>query len=650
MKMINRLSFLACLTVSSILPIQGISSETRSLPVSAFSRLPEVSNIHISADGKKIIYLKNMGNYFIILRKDLETGKINRIKMDNIKSTIRFIEWANNDYVLISVFFPISHRFIPSTKIGLFVAKADGSEEARMLVRPDLRKRPKSKYYSQLWDNIISLLPDDPQHILAGIDFEKPGFPSAYKVNLNTGDKIEVQHWKKNVGRWIADQQDRIKIGRTFYEETGCTSTLIYNPAENIWSEVWKAKPVSEPYIIPMGFGKDPDILYVRADHNGRNAIFKVDVSKTDLPMELIAMDEKYDINGSLIYSPKTREVIGVRHKEADGGKIYWDETFKKYQAAVDKALPDTFNYLIDHSRDEKHYIVFATSDTKPGAYYLGNRDRDTLEILAYTHPQLEGKLRGSKKVQYTARDGKIIEAYLTLPINYTPGTPGPAVIFPHGGPMSRDYGAFDYWAEFFASKGIIVLQPNFRGSSGYGWEFRQEATQNFGLAMQDDLTDAAKWLIERKLADTEALAIVGGSYGGYAALMGAVKTPDLFKCAISFAGISDLLEFRNSQVTQPVYRIVFEWLGTNNRQLKAVSPIRFVDKIKIPILLAHGDEDRVVSVEQSRKMSKVLRKKNKVHTYIELENGDHNLSLQRNRHKFFSTMDEFLDKYLLYK
>ena len=456
------------------------------------------------------------------------------------------------------------------------------------------------------------------------------------------------QHYKKDVRSWIADQQGRVRVGEAFNNESGSISTLIYNLENKSWKVVWKNEVFSGSPVSPLGFGKDPDILYVRADHNGRNAIFRVDVSKTDLPMELVAQNDNYDIDGSLIYSSKTRDVVGVYHSEAEGGRIYWDESYKKLQAFIDKALPDTTNYLIDSSQDELRYIIFSTSDTMPGKYYLLDTNKSSLGLVATTYPQLDGRLQGSKKITYTARDGKTIEAYLTLPAGHIAGTPCPCVIFPHGGPMARDYGDFDYWAEYFASKGIIVLQPNFRGSSGYGREFEMEAVQNFGLTMQDDLTDAANWLIEKKLADPDRLAIAGGSYGGYAALMGAVKTPDLFRCAISFAGVSDLLELRNSKQSYIGYSVVRKQLGTDSKQLEAVSPIKFIDRIKIPILLGHGDEDRTVPVEQSREMAKALKKYKKKHVYIELKHGDHSLGYQENRHEFFRAMDKFLDKYLL--
>ncbi len=636
-------------------PMQSIASDTESLPATAFSALPMIEDVSLSPDGKKIIYLQNIEDKTVLVSLNFETGKMTSVYVANSKDfTFRLIAWANNDTVLFSVRVPYYRYAVPSYETRLLARKADGSDKARELVRPSARHTTDPlELVAQFQDNIISLLPDDPKHILLSVALERSGrgFPSVYKVNVDTKRRRRVHHYKDLVRDWMTDQQGRVRIGRKFNDNDGSTSFIIYNLANKEWVETWKSEAFSKSPITPMGFGKDPNILYVRSIHNGRNAIFKVDVSKADLPMKLIARDEKYDIDGSLIYSRKTRDVIGVYHRGADGSRIYWNKEFKQFQEAIDRALPGTNNSLISFSEDERRYIVYRTNSTIPGIYYLGDRDSNTMTEIAHTYPQLEGKLQGRRKIEYTARDGKTIEGYLTLPKNHDPKVPGPAVIHPHGGPMVRDYGSYvDYWTEFFASKGMIVLQPNFRGSSGYGREFELEAIQNYGLTMQDDLTDAANWLIEQKLADPEYLAIIGASYGGYAALMGAVKTPNLFKCAISFAGVSNLLELRDSKKYYVGYQVVREQFGKENEKLEAVSPIKFVDKIKIPILLVHGDEDRTVPVDQSRKMAEELKDKNKIYSYIELEHGDHNISLQENRHKLFSAMDEFLDKYLLEK
>ncbi|MFL0796753.1 MAG: prolyl oligopeptidase family serine peptidase [Cellvibrionaceae bacterium] len=209
------------------------------------------------------------------------------------------------------------------------------------------------------------------------------------------------------------------------------------------------------------------------------------------------------------------------------------------------------------------------------------------------------------------------------------------------------DYNNFDYWTEFFAHRGYAVLQPNFRGSSGYGADFASAAIGGYGLEMQDDVIDGANWLVEEGIADKEKMCIVGASYGGYAALMATVKTPKVFKCAVSFAGFGDLIDLRSQYRKFVNRKIVQEQIGGENKSLRGRSPINMIGKIEAPILLLHGEDDRVVSVEQSRDMAKKLKAKKKKYKYIELKDGNHYLSKQDHRHALFREMDDFLAKYL---
>lgn len=632
-------------SVFLFVPFQGIAEDLKPLSVDDFSKIPKTGSFHISPDGTQVAYFYNMGNSTLLCNTNFTTGKmLGLIKADNKRFRFRWFAWVNNNTIILSAIFPSKRGGYETMESRLFTLKADNSEEAKLLTFP----KTQNEFLSQFQDNIISILPDDPDHILMAIDAEKPLYPSVYKVDVNTTQRERVQKTKSKIRGWMTDQQDRLRIGITFDRKSTERKVLIYDLKKNKWKKAWEFDTISDPPIEPLGFGLDPNVLYLRADHNGRKAIFKVDVTNPELPKELVAKDDDYDIDGGLIYSRKTRDVVGVRRGEADTENIYWDKEYETFQKSVDNVLPDTQNYLIDFSKDLKRYIVFATSSTRPGIYYIGDRDKKSLDVIDHIYPQLEGRLQGSKKIEYTSRDGVKIEGYLTLPENYDPERRCPAVIFPHGGPMARDRGDFDPWAEYLANKGMVIFQPNFRGSSGYGWKFMMKAVKNFGLAMQDDLSDAADWLIKSNYADPERLAIIGASYGGYAALMGAVKTPDLFKCAISFAGVSDLLLLKEHSKMYANYKAVFELLGEDKDQLKDTSPCRNAEKIKIPILLVHGDADRVVPVEQSRIMAEELEKNNKVFTYIELEKGNHNMSNQENRHKFFKAMDEFLDKYLL--
>lgn len=659
MKMIHKIKmYLLCLVLPFIIPIQSSASDDQSLSVRSFSTLPLINNVRISPDGKKIIFFQNTEGKTLLVSKNFITGKLTLISTaDNEKIKFYDALWANNEKVLFTISGPDYLGITPMTNTRLYIRNVDASDDGRTLVKT-------KNDFLQFQSSIISLLPDDPDHVLIGMNVESQYQDTAYKVNLDTGDKTIEQHYIREVGDWIADQQGRIRVGTGYNTSTMNIGIQLYDLVEKKWYKAWNGKALSQTLMEPLGFGLDPNLLYVRALHDGRNAIFRVDISKPDFPKELVAKNDTYDINGSLIYSPKTKDVVGVYNGEADGRiyysgayygetdirRIYWNEDYRRFQEAVDRALPDTANYLTDFSEDEKHYIVFSTSGKTPGKYYLGNFEKGTLELIADSYPQLDGMLQGSKKlISYTAQDGKTIKGYLTLPANDTPSSPGPAVIFPHWGPMNRDFTDFDYWADYFASKGIVVLKPIYRGSSVYGKEFGMEALQSFE-SMENDLTDAVNWLIDQKLADPSRIVIAGRGFGGYAALIGATKTPDLFRCAISFAGISDLPTTLDSTARSFNFLVLREQLGSNKKLLEAASPLRHADKIKIPILMGHGDEDRIIPVKQSQIMAKKLKKKKKIFNYIELEKGNHSLDLQGNRHRFFEAMDEFLNKYLLDK
>jgi dipeptidyl aminopeptidase/acylaminoacyl peptidase len=254
--------------------------------------------------------------------------------------------------------------------------------------------------------------------------------------------------------------------------------------------------------------------------------------------------------------------------------------------------------------------------------------------------------LSGKEKVVYQARDKVDIEAYLTMPHRGIKEN-NPAIIVPHGGPMARIYEGFDWFTEFFASRGYVILQPNFRGSSGYGFEFALQSIGDWGGVMQDDLGDAANWLAANYSVDKKSICILGGSYGGYAAMMGAVKQQGIFKCAASFSGISDLDLLLTKARKFTNYDIVKKQIGSDATYRKNRSPVNHAENIDIPMMLIHGESDLIVHVDQSRRMFKALQKYNKPVEYIELENGDHFMSIEGNRLKVLTSFERFLNEHI---
>jgi dipeptidyl aminopeptidase/acylaminoacyl peptidase len=635
------LRFRAILLSTILFLINSVAASE--LPVEAFSRLPNIESPTLSPDGSKIAFIQNVENpeQALLMYVDLTSGMLKKLlQTDNLTNKIRWFRWGNNETILLGANFTrhlvagkVDHTQLLAIDVG-----AQQPVQRRLINSGTVLNM---RHYSQYEDNVIDFLPDDPAHILIALDAKTANLPSVFKLNINTSDAEKIENRKLKIRQWMSDQQGHVRLGRSVNYKTGETEIFVRKGDNPEWQSLFRYNGLDDPPINALGFGKNPNILYYNQYENDKKALFKVDLS-TDIH-QLVYADKDYDVDGSLIYSRKTREVIGIQHVL---GNVYWDESRESLQQRLDTARPKTENYLVDFSKDEYVYLFYTENDYTPGVYFLANRKTGKVSRLMTQYPALkEANLTEHQLVEYTASDGTKIEGYLTLPKD----TKGPTatILFPHGGPGARETGGFDYWTSFFTNRGYAVFRPNFRGSSGYGYEFAQSQMKSWGLIMQDDLTDAAHWLVTEKIADPQRMCIVGASYGGYAAAMAAVKTPDLFKCAISFAGVSDLrsIVFKSRYYTNK--KFVENQIGKDVDDLEARSPFHQAKNINIPILLLHGASDTVVDVRQSRKFAEELEDLGKSVEYIEFEDGDHYLSIQRNRHAAFKAMNNFLKQHL---
>ncbi|MEP1384576.1 MAG: prolyl oligopeptidase family serine peptidase [Paraglaciecola sp.] len=613
------------------------------LAVESFSQLPSHMRPNLSPGGKKIAYIKNYlsPEVTVLTSVDLVTGKRQLlVKSDNEKIKIKWFTWANEKTLIVSVKYTSTQGRTDYTETRLLAVDIDGEKP----LQRQIAKPKRSQRASQFQDTVVSFLPDDPEHILVALDLDKANLPGVYKVNIYNDKKSRVVRGRAMIRNWMADRQGQVRLGSALDYTHGDAGIKVQIGDDNTWHKMFEYNALKDPAITPLGFAKDPNILYYSQYKGDKKALYKIDLTSKE--SELVFEDENYDVDGSLIYSRKTNDVIGVYHSHSEDGRVYWDESRHKFQKSLNRALPGKDVYLVDFSQDESIYLLYTENDFTPGTYYFGNRKEKSLVPVLDQYPALLPEvLTEHKFVTYTARDGTELEGYLTLPL----GAAGPVatILHPHGGPGAREYDGFDYWTSFFANRGYAVFRPNFRGSTGYGYEFAQSQMQGWGLTMQDDLTDAANWLVEQNIALKDKMCIVGSSYGGYAAAMAAVKTPDLFKCAISFAGVTDLKKLVSTSRRYLNSKFVKKQLGADSEDLKSRSPAYHADKVKIPLLFIHGEDDVVVAVEQSEAMVSALRSLDKEVEFIELENGDHYLSIQRNRHITFKAMDTFLNKHL---
>lgn len=625
------------------------------LPTEAYARVPDVTNLVMSPNGTRIAGLLAVDDDTYLVTRTVDGDKLKPIlKADNKLFSISWARWVGNERLVLGVRFPSRRGYTPVVETRLLSIDWQGGETLNLV-----RSSPfdANRLQAQVQDRVVDWLPEDGQHILIQMATDGGIHPAVFKVNVFTARREMILGPRKGVRAWLTDGTHRVRVGVRMEEDE--REVIACDPDGKNWRTLWRWKLFSKNSVYPMGFGKNPNELYIEADHEGRDAVFTVDLSSPDLKRTLKLAHPSRDVDGSLMRSQLTGEVIGIRAETDDSQRAeIWDPKVRLLARAIDKALPERINRLLGFSADENRYMVYSSGNGIPGEYYLGDRTSGDLFLLAETHAQLPAELMARKRpVVIKSRDGLDLRSYLTLPKSEgvaganKPASPLPLVLLPHGGPHHSDDIDFDTRTEFLAARGYAVLQVNFRGSTGYGREFAAAGMQRWGMEMQDDLTDAVQWAVSQQIADPRRVCIVGGSYGGYAALMGGVKTPDLYRCVVSFAGVTDLIDLWNHEADFVGGKEIMNGMIGNawddRERLRATSPALQASRITAPVLLVHGTADRRVPFEQSEDMAKALRKAGKTYQFIELEEGDHHLSRNSHSLTFFKALEAFLAKHI---
>jgi dipeptidyl aminopeptidase/acylaminoacyl peptidase len=322
-------------------------------------------------------------------------------------------------------------------------------------------------------------------------------------------------------------------------------------------------------------------------------------------------------------------------------------------QAAIDRALPDTVNAL-SWSEGRERFLITAGSDVLPGSFFMYDAKAGKLEWLADRRPWIDPmKMSSMTAVRYKARDGLEIPAYLTVPKSSS-GKNLPMVVMIHGGPWVA--GDAWYWhpeVQFLASRGYAVLQPNYRGTTRYGWKHFSSSFKQWGLTMQDDITDGVRWAIEQGVADPNRVCIYGGSYGGYATMMGLAKTPELYKCGINYVGVTDLDLFVNAMWSDFAYseflsygmKDMFGDWSRDREQLLSTSPVELASRIKAPVLMAYGASDTRVVPEHGTRMRAALERLGHKPEWMMVEGEGHGFRDMKNQVMFYGAMEKFLER-----
>lgn len=633
------------------------------LPLEHFARRPLMEEASISPDGKRLAVIINSGEDSVLVTRPVDgPGAISTLlSTNNLERQINWIAWVNNERLLISLRFAAEREMafnesFETMETRLFAVNHDGSQMINLVKAVNEQQKKQLSLVSQQ-DLVIDMLKEDGQHILMMLPEAQHGLLAVFKVNVYTADRNHFSDSRRMINSWTTDQQARVRIGSGWDAGTGEEFTIACDPDGKSWREVARSKVFDAAPLKVLGFGKNPNKLFVRKQHEERDAVFTLDIASVGAEPELFFSDPQHHLNGSLVYSAEG-EPVGVRYAlNGRGYRRYWDPHYKAMMDQIQEGLPKLINTIVSTSRDGRRHIVYSYSPTEPGTYALAAFDDEPgFVLLGRTFPELRGKAISVKRpIEYLARDGLKIHGYLSLPPGVTEGKNLPMVLFPHGGPQAADDPNFDSWVAFMADRGCAVLQVNFRGSIGYGGEFMKKGLRRWGLEMQDDLTDAVQEFVKRGIADPARIVAVGASYGGYAALMGLVKTPELFQGAFAFAPVTDLVEMTKEQIRyRHGYRkVVKAQVGDpdeDRQQLIDTSPNLHVSRIKRPVVLVHGTQDRQAEYQHSVLMAKALAAAGKPHKLITQRLGDHQASHLPYRLQLFRELQAFLDERLQLK
>jgi dipeptidyl aminopeptidase/acylaminoacyl peptidase len=487
-----------------------------------------------------------------------------------------------------------------------------------------------------------------PNELLVELNRRDPRLHDVHRLNLATGDLELVAENPGNVAGWVADVGMRVRGALSAYPDGGF-GLLVRKTEEDDWHELLRWGPEDGLNSGPVGFSEDGARMFLK-DSREANAARLVRLDLHTEEVEILAEDPEFDVSGVLVH-PDTREVQAATVTRARTEWIVFDEAVREDFAAIAKLHPGDFA-VVSRDRADENWLVTFTVDDGPVSYYAYDRGEKQGTHLFDNRPELkEYTLAPMEPVSFETRDGLKIHGYLTVP-SAMGRKHLPMILNVHGGPWARDLWGYDPEAQWLANRGYACLQVNYRGSTGYGKRFLNAGNREWGAKMHDDLVDAVGWAVENGIADPERVAIYGGSYGGYAALVGATFTPDLFRCAVDFVGPSNLITLIRSipPYWKTLVAVFYERVGnpeTEKEFLESRSPLFRVDQIKIPMLIAQGANDPRVKQAESEQIVAAMAEKGIDHEYLLFPDEGHGFAKPENRLKFYAAAERFLAKHL---
>lgn len=618
--------------------IAGFSAANEALPIEVYGALPDVSMMVISPSGEKIAYRRTEQDKDYMMIYNLADNKLlGAVDLSNIKpSNLYFID---------------EKRLIIVVKRDTRLWGYRGRHEVSSAYSYDLEKNKMVQLLSlgfgihdgqtQL-GNIVGLSADGESVYMPAWTNE-----TSFSLMRSSLERRKVKRFKRgshDVRDYFVNDQDQI-LARELYnnkQDLHSVEALI----DGKWQEIFREKTA---FPTKSFAGITPDfnhliMLDTDAD-TGRIAYYTMQLKNGKISDAIFSQPDK---NVESVLTDINRVVYGVRYS---GFKPSYELFNKKTHSLVEsliQSMPNNSLRLVDHTPDWGKMIFLIEGEHAKGDYFIYSNGKFS-SVGSQRSKIAPTQVHQVYETEFNARDGLKIPLLLTLP--HTELKNLPAILMPHGGPESYDKVGFDWMAQFFASRGFLVIQPQFRGSDGFGSDFILKGRGEWGQKMQHDLTDAVKTLIKSDYVDANKVCIVGASYGGYAALAGAAFTPNLYQCAVSINGVADIKQMLEDEENDfgSDHWVLSYWQENitkgkiDKKHLEEISPITHVNNIQIPVLLIHGEYDKVVPIRQSKNMYEELQDAGKQVKFIELNEGDHYLSNGINRMEALKAIDTFI-------
>lgn len=621
---------------------------TELTPIRHFFEYAKFNNMKVSPDGKHIAFT---------YQEDTEV-KLAVMQLSNMAVTSSFafgenmhvvnFHWGNKTRVLLEVAKRTGNLdSMNGSRVKLYAANIDGTR------RLELFGSGMSGY------TILDLLPDQPDKILIGkmhfSEVERNGW-SAFTLDINRAKERYLDDQPQGlIAGLIADNSGTVRIGieyiegKTFDEN----KTVIHYKKNDSWQKLELASKRANPDVRPLGFSADNSRAYFSSNHDMAEGdvagVFVYDFNTSEV--SLIARHDYSDV-GRAFYSHQG-DVLAVSYTTTSNELEFINTEHRdaKLLAGLQAAFPGEVVVITSFDQAGKTALFRVSSDRNPGEFYLYDTETGQARYLASAMAKLKkDQLQPMQQISFKARDGKLIRGWLTLPANADKNLP--LIVNVHGGP----FGVYDQWgfnreAQLFASRGYATLQINFRGSGGYGDDFQRAGRLQWGKAMQEDVADGTLWAVEQGIADKQRICIYGGSYGGYAALWGVIKDPDLYKCSVGYVGVYDMPLFfdgdgSDSSRSRNIEQFITSHVGEGEDYMRSISPVQHVDKIKAELFIVHGSKDVRVPIVHANNLKKALDGIGKPYEWLVKEDGHGFFKVDHNE-ELYTKMLAFFDKHI---